>query len=494
MSSKNESEPNIKYILGTAVGLVRRFIKIQYFGHNWRRTDGIRVEYFVKIHSIAARPRSPTVPAQNGRPNTIPKTNYSSCRCSMTPYGKLQTMKRNVLLTPHLSLLTKRFPARRWSFLGPETKWYSTYIDRPRREWDRVAELMMINSKTTDTQFPGPRVHCAQERSKAKEVGNYLYTFVPMVIRLKLFPTIASDNQLSINGTISDLCEEYKSCHVRTRRLVLVWLSDLLFFTTNSLMKTPTPSTLDLSQEDLVQNFQEWVDKLSQQNRVIKFCTDASFLTTVDVGQYFVKKTLTNSQNIKNQWRVGNTLCHEMKNHLTRKVGFDGTPKLGPYWKSQPIAPNEKDGVEIRIESVNKDTSHSWVWISHGLNKLVTDLIDKDCDDIEKEIWHEDGSICVCKPIQSWNTNEKTFHYMLLFKDCNLFLKENEFPSVDNNPPTSKKWIMTSKYQNCHLQLWKKQKFSSFESSSRRSKTSSSRSTSNRLVTNRKRWSSNCAI
>ena len=32
------------------------------------------------------------------------------------------------------------------------------------------------------------------------------------------------------------------------------------------------------------------VDKLSQPNRVIKFCTDAGFLTTVDVGQYFMTK------------------------------------------------------------------------------------------------------------------------------------------------------------------------------------------------------------
>ena len=42
-------------------------------------------------------------------------------------------------------------------------------------------------------------------------------------------------------------------------------------------------------------------------------------------------------------------------------------------------------GVEIRIESVNKDNSHSWVKISHGLNKLVTDLIDKEYDDNEQE-------------------------------------------------------------------------------------------------------------
>ena len=45
-----------------------------------------------------------------------------------------------------------------------------------------------------------------------------------------------------------------------------------------------------------------------------------------------------------------------------------------------------KYGVEIRIESVNKDTSHSWVRISHGLNKLVTDLSNnKENDNNEQE-------------------------------------------------------------------------------------------------------------
>ena len=41
--------------------------------------------------------------------------------------------------------------------------------------------------------------------------------------------------------------------------------------------------------------------------------------------------------------------------------------------------------MEIRIESVNKDNSHSWVRLSHGLNKLATDLIDKEYDDNEQE-------------------------------------------------------------------------------------------------------------
>ena len=39
----------------------------------------------------------------------------------------------------------------------------------------------------------------------------------------------------------------------------------------------------------------------------------------------------------------------------------------------------------IRIASVNKDNSHSWVRISHGLNKLVKDLSNKEDDDNEQE-------------------------------------------------------------------------------------------------------------
>ena len=43
-------------------------------------------------------------------------------------------------------------------------------------------------------------------------------------------------------------------------------------------------------EEDLLQRYQERVERLSQQNRVIKFCTDAGFLTMVEVGQYSMTK------------------------------------------------------------------------------------------------------------------------------------------------------------------------------------------------------------
>ena len=41
--------------------------------------------------------------------------------------------------------------------------------------------------------------------------------------------------------------------------------------------------------------------------------------------------------------------------------------------------------MELKLELVNNDNSHSWVRISRGLDKLVTDLIDKEYDDNEQE-------------------------------------------------------------------------------------------------------------
>ena len=67
------------------------------------------------------------------------------------------------------------------------------------------------------------------------------------------------------------------------------------------------------------------------------------------------------------------------------KGSIQGNIKIGPVKEVTTSYPQGKHGVEIRIESVNKDNSHSWVRISHGLNKLVTDLIDKEYDDNDQE-------------------------------------------------------------------------------------------------------------
>ena len=68
------------------------------------------------------------------------------------------------------------------------------------------------------------------------------------------------------------------------------WQDNLTIVRASKCVKTPTPSTEDPVQENLLQQYQERVERLSQQDRVVKICTDARFLTTVGVGQYFMTK------------------------------------------------------------------------------------------------------------------------------------------------------------------------------------------------------------
>ena len=183
--------------------------------------------------------------------------------------------------------LWTRFSPGRWSFLGPgsEKKWYSTHVDRPQGEWDRVAELMMITF--SESGHPVFRATSPLSRGTLKSKGGgklSIHFCADQGTIETIFRTFISVNQLSLHGAVANLCEDCKTCHVRTGRPVLSGQSDPLFVPTSSLMKTPTPSTDDLAQEeDLLQRYQERVERLSQQDRVITFCTDAGFLTTVGV-------------------------------------------------------------------------------------------------------------------------------------------------------------------------------------------------------------------
>ena len=141
-----------------------------------------------------------------------------------------------------VSIFAKRFQEDVGHFfgLGSEKKWYSSYIDRPQGECDRIAELMMIKFSEADTRFSETRVHCPEERSKAQEVENYLYTSGADGDTIEtVFRTIISVNQLSIYGAVSDLCDEYSACQARTERPVLTGQSDPLSEPARLLMTTP---------------------------------------------------------------------------------------------------------------------------------------------------------------------------------------------------------------------------------------------------------------
>ena len=153
-----------------------------------------------------------------------------------------------------------------------------------------------------------------------------------------------------------------------------------------SVIKTNIPLNDDPAhEEDLLHRYRERIEKLSQQDKVSKFCTDAGFLTTVEVGQYFMTK-----DNEEFSQFTGSVSCREYTlprdESLSEPKGWiRANTKIGPELEVTTCCLQGKYGVEIRIESVSKDNSHSWVRISHGLNKLVTNFNNKDQDDNEQE-------------------------------------------------------------------------------------------------------------
>ena len=162
-----------------------------------------------------------------------------------------------------VSIFARRFPAGRWSFLGPgpEKKWYSSYGDRPQGEWDRVAELMMI--KFGESGHPVFRAISPLSRGtlKSKGGGKLSIHFCADGDTMEtVFRTIISVNQLSIYGAVSDLCDEYRICQAKTGRPVWARPSDPLCEPARLLMTTPTPSTEVPAQENLLQKYKERVE------------------------------------------------------------------------------------------------------------------------------------------------------------------------------------------------------------------------------------------
>ena len=161
--------------------------------------------------------------------------------------------------------------------------------------------------------------------------------------------------------------------------------SDPLFEPARLLITTPTPSIEIPAQEILLRKYKERVEKLSQQDRVIKICIDARFQKTVEAGQFFITKDTEELSQFTEPVTCREYTLPRDENSTDPKGWIRGNTKIGPVLEVTTSYLQSKYGVEIRIESVNKDKSHSWVRVSHGLKKLVTDLIDKECDDNEQE-------------------------------------------------------------------------------------------------------------
>ena len=141
------------------------------------------------------------------------------------------------------------------------------------------------HSEKADTQSFEPQIHCPEVSSKAKAVENCRSTIVSNKKRLQL---LSHNYFCKSDGAIAEMCEEYESCY--EERPDVGEQSGSSFVP--NVIKTEVPFNNDgPSQKDLLlQRYGERIEKLSQQDKLIKFFTDAGFLATVEVGQCSMTK------------------------------------------------------------------------------------------------------------------------------------------------------------------------------------------------------------
>ena len=257
-------------------------------------------------------------------------------------------------------------------------------------------------------------------QKKAKAVENCRYTIVPIWIRLKLF--FAQVNQLSLYGAVAEMWEEYETFHDRTGQPVVGGQSSSAFVP--SVIKTEVLLDCDdLALKDLLlQQYGERNEKLSQQDRLSKFCKERGFLNVVEIGQYFMTKDTAEFSQFRAAACREYTLPRDEETSQP-KGWIQGKTKIGLVLEVATCCLQGKYGVEIRIMSTNEDNSQSWVRISHGSNKFVTNLNNNEQEISEVQLEEyalklKASDFCMPNKGQSKTTQTRT---------CRFFHKNNTY-------------------------------------------------------------------
>ena len=96
----------------------------------------------------------------------------------------------------------------------------------------------------------------------------------------------------------------------------------------------------------------------------------AGFVHVVEIGQYFMTK---DTQERFFAWGCREYTLPRNDKSSQAKGWIHGNTRIGPVLEVTTSCINGKHGIEVRIWSLNGDNSQSWVRISHGSTKFVTD-------------------------------------------------------------------------------------------------------------------------
>ena len=266
----------------------------------------------------------------------------------------------------------RRFGIGQWSFIGPgsEKKWYPSE-NSPQGEWDHIAEDMLL--RCAESGHPIFRATTPLSRGKLKSKGkgkvSIHFSAEPDTIDT-IYRIILSVNQLSIYGAVAAICDEYEGQPDNTGEPVILEGQSIVLRE----VKAEAPAREEPEDSNiLLQKYFQQVKQLSTENRLGKFCKEAGFMSVVEVGQYFVTRNAS-------EFLLRSVACREYT--LPRddpasepKGWIQGNTRIGPILEVTTSFQHFKFGVEVRIQSMKEDNSHSWVRISYGTIRYVNNYI-----------------------------------------------------------------------------------------------------------------------
>ena len=180
-----------------------------------------------------------------------------------------------------VSLYARKFGTGQWSFIGPgsEKKWYSISEDSPQGIWDEIAERMLLEFAESGCPIFRATTPLSRGKLKSKGHGKLSIHFAATQETIEaIYRIIVSANQLSLYGAVAEMCEECESLHDRSGQPDMVMGPSIVLSAITLDCDDPT------NQDLLLQQYGERIEKLSQQDKLSKFCMDAGFLNVVEIG------------------------------------------------------------------------------------------------------------------------------------------------------------------------------------------------------------------
>ena len=351
---------NIQRCMGAQIRVDQIFSKLQKLWQNRWWANGIRVEYFPRIQHVAAQWRSQKFTVRIRR-NTRTFHRKSHIHVDIQRHflwNKRQWRRTSGKCSTSIFVckkIWKRTMVIHWS-------WF----------WENGPKLQKgccWNSLRADVQFSVLRLHCPEVNSKAKYMVNCRYTLQPTRKRLRLCI------EWLLLHTSSVFTEQSKR-YVKNTNPFTKERGDLMLWWGNQ--SCSVRSRQKFLWRVMTQNIRIFYDnnlknelRSSHNKTKREFCLDAGFLSAVENEYYMTKDTGDLTQ-------FNTVVCREFTLPIEvasqPKGSIQGNTKIGLVLEVATSYLHGKHGVEVRIMSLSRDNTHSWVRISYGTNLFVMNL------------------------------------------------------------------------------------------------------------------------